>query len=114
MTPSDFTQLVAEVASLKATVRARDLEIRDLKKTITTISSDLTDAMKELAKAQQELTLKVQPMLESAKKLDELLTKADQFDGMQTLASKLVGGGILTAVGAALAGIYGYFKGVFG
>jgi len=96
-----------ELAALGAKLEARDMEIRDLKKAMEATNASLDKLSEQVA----ALTLQVQPMLNSAAKLDRLLTEADRQDGMKTLGKQVVGGGALAAVGAALLGIYNYFVG---
>jgi seryl-tRNA synthetase len=114
MSPSDFSNQVAEIASLKATVKAQAVEIRDLKKLFGETSKEFNDSLRALTKAQNELMLQVQPMVNSAAKLEKLLTEADRNDGMKSLAKLLIGGGFIAACASALAGIYEYFKGLGG
>lgn len=115
---SEIAALKAEGASLKATTRAQAVEIRDLKKAVDAVVEKMDAAAEKNAEALTAMTaafhslqLQVTPMLKSAEKLDRLLTEADRQDGMKTLASKLVGGGVIGTVLTALAGIFYYFKG---
>lgn len=107
MTPPEQT---AEIASLKATVRAQALEIRDLKKMLGTVSTEMTSAIKELTASQAEMALQVQPVVKSAEKLEKLITEADRADGMKSLATMLIGGGFFASAGAALLGLFQYFS----
>ncbi len=97
----------AEVAALKATVQAQAREIRDLKAAVTASH----ESIDKLAEQVAALTLSVQPMLQSAAKLDRLLSEADRQDGMKTLGKQIVGGSFLAALGAGLLGVYKFFAG---
>lgn len=100
-------ELEKQVAMLAERGKARDMEIRDLKRYV----AQTNKALDRVADQMAALTLQVQPMLNSAAKLDQLLTEADRMDGMKTLAKQVVGWGFLGALGAAIAGIYRYFMG---
>ncbi len=114
MTPGDFANHAAEIADLKATVRAQSREIRDLKSAAKDHATAHAGAVTELGEQIRELTLQIQPFVKSAERIDKLLTEADRQDGMKALAKTLVGGGFLAGVGAAIVGIFNYFAGTGG
>ena len=111
MTPSEFANHAAEIAGLKATVQAQSREIRDLKRVAKELADTHASTVSDLAGKLDTLTLQIQPLILSAEKINDLLTEADRQDGMKALAKTLVGGGFLAAIGAALMGIFHYFRG---
>jgi len=96
-----------QIAALSAKVEAKDSEIRDLKQALCATNRSLDHLAKEVEAFRRE----VQPMLSLAERLESLLIEADRQYGMRKLAKQLVGWGALSALAAALAGIYRYFMG---
>lgn len=111
MTPVEFANHAAEIAGLKATVRAQSREIRDLKETAKEQIANQTALAEDLGAKVEALTLQLAPFLKSAERIDKLLAEADRQDGMRDLAKTLIGGGFFAGAGAALLGVYHYFVG---
>jgi hypothetical protein len=114
MTPTEFANHAAEIAALKATVRAQSREIRDLKVAARDLAQNNAAKIEDLATKIEEMNGQLQPFVLSAQKIDKILTEADRQDGMRSLAKTLIGGGFLAGIGAAIVGIFKYFAGVSG
>ena len=98
-----------EVASLKATVKAQSIEIRDLKKAHASAIAAHAAAMVDLADKLEALTLQMQPLLIAGPKLTKLLDEAERQRGMAQLGKVVAGGGFFSLIGAAAMGAYNYF-----
>jgi hypothetical protein len=101
----------ADVAALKATIRAQGIEIRDLKSALATASNNQTQAVGEVVDKLDTLTMQLQPLLLAGPKLQQLLDEAERQKGMAQLGKVLAGGSAFTILGAAATGIYNYFVG---
>ena len=104
-----MTDSTADVAALKATVRAQSIEIRDLKSALAEATKSNADSVTALGEKLEALTLAMQPLLLAGPRLEQLLLEAEQQKGMERLGKAVAGTGFLALLGSAVLGIYHYF-----
>lgn len=99
-------RVAAVEEALAGFTKSSGVEFRDLKKEI----DDLQDEVRKLRDAMQASQLAIAPLLASNARLAELIAEVDQAKGRDKLIGRLVGGGVLTAIGAAIYGIFDFFS----
>jgi len=100
----------AEIATLKETVKGLNREIRDLKTSHKEGQQARAIEMKALTDEVEAMRLAMEPIRLLAPRLTQLLIQADRQDGMKTAAKLILGGGVIGALAAALAGIWEFFS----
>jgi TolA-binding protein len=99
------TQVAAVEAALTGLKEAHGIELRDLKQEIDDLHEEVRNLNKALATSQIEMA----PLLAASARFVQLVAEADEARGRDKLIGKLASGGILTAIGAAIYGIFEFF-----
>lgn len=109
MTSPRASQEAIQIARLEERTKAQDIEIRDLKGALIRSQEENGETIEKLTRTVEKLSDGLAPLVEIQPQLKLLLVKASEVDGMTKLAQFLLGGGVLVALGAALAGIWRWF-----